>query len=269
MPGAVSPLRDIKALTFDVFGTTVDWRTSVTEELILRAYRKNTPESSVSPETKARLQSLNDHDWGRFAQEWRDSYQAFKLSFNPESSVWKTIDEHHRDSLVELLNKWHLSDLYTESEIDSLSFVWHRLKPWPDSSQGLTELAKLGLVNATLSNGNISLLTDLDEFGSLGFHKFFSAESFRAYKPNPVVYLSAARELGGEPGQVAMVATHLDDLKAAIGVGMRTIYVKRPQEEYLSESDPEYQKIKSQIDIWVESEDGFLEVVRQLKEIRQ
>lgn len=269
MPAPVSPLQNVKALTFDVFGTTVDWRTSVTEELVLRGYRKNTPETLLPAETKARLQTLNDDDWGRFAQEWRDSYQAFKRSFVPGETPWKTIDEHHRESLEEILKKWGLGDLYSSAELDSLSLVWHRLRPWSDSAEGLVDLNRLGLVTATLSNGNLSIMRDLDEFGSLGFQKFFSAETFHLYKPNPAVYQSAARELGLDTSQVAMVATHLDDLKAAKGVGMRTIYVHRPQEEVWDKDEDRYKEMKANVDLWVDSEDGFLEVARHLSQLKR
>ncbi|CEJ94694.1 hypothetical protein VHEMI10211 [[Torrubiella] hemipterigena] len=279
-----SPLAGIKALTFDVFGTTVDWRSSVTDELILRAHRKLSPTaptfpqqasglpqngSNLTAELRGRLAALTDDDWRRFAQEWRDSYGVFTNTFDRATSVWKSIDDHHRDSLRDLLAKWDLEGVYSESEIESLSLVWHRLTPWDDSADGLAALAAMSLTTATLSNGNLSLIQDLDDYGNLGFAKFFSAETFMAYKPDPSTYLGAAERMGLQPREVAMVAAHMTDLAAARALGLRTIYIARPQEEAWSEDDERYQATKAALDLWVgENEDGFRTMAAKLKEIR-
>ena len=70
--------------------------------------------------------------------------------------------------------------------------------------------------------------------------------------------------MGLEPQEVAMVAAHLDDLKAARGCGFKTIYVERKQEEDWKPEQEEYQDARSWVDMWVtEEEDGFLEVARR------
>ncbi|OAA42184.1 haloacid dehalogenase, type II [Metarhizium rileyi] len=266
-PATISPLSSIKALTFDVFGTTVDWRSSVTEELTLRAHRKHS--SNLPPDLKDRLGRLTEDDWGRFAQAWRDTYIRFVQSFNPERDTWKTIDEHHRDSLVELLESWGLKDLYTDTEIESLSLAWHRLAPWPDTVDGLAKLRDSGqLVLATLSNGNAALMADLDDFGALGFHELFCAETFRAYKPRPETYLGAVAGMGLEPGQVAMVACHMGDLKGAKACGLRTIYVERPREEAWDKQGADFKAAREWVDVWIGEEDGgFVALAERLLEM--
>lgn len=151
----------------------------------------------------------------------------------------------------------------------------HRLTPWPDSAAGLRALGSgggddeedgLGLVTATLSNGNRALLADLDSFGSLGFDTLFSAEDFGAYKPDPGVYLGAAARLGAEPAQVAMVSAHLNDLDAARRLGLRTIYVERDGEEDWDVGGERYEAAKGLVDLWVGvDEGGFIEVARRLR----
>ncbi|KHN96675.1 haloacid dehalogenase, type II [Metarhizium album ARSEF 1941] len=263
----VPPLTSIKALAFDVFGTTVDWRSSVTEELTLRAYRKRS--ASPSPALKDRLDGLDEDDWGRFAQAWREAYIQFVKSFDPERDAWKSIDEHHRDSLVELLEAWGLQGLFTDAEIDSLSLVWHRLVPWPDAVDGLARLRDSGkLVLATLSNGNTGLVRDLNDFGGLGFHRLFCAETFRAYKPRPETYLGAAREMGLEPEQVAMVACHMGDLKAAKACGLKTIYVERPGEEAWDKEGDEFRAARNWVDLWIgEEHAGFVTMADRLLDV--
>ncbi|KAF5019066.1 hypothetical protein F66182_8931 [Fusarium sp. NRRL 66182] len=264
-PGTISPLSKVKALTFDVFGTVVDWRSSVTEELALRAFRKCS--SDLEQDLKVHVESLTEQDWGRFAQEWRDSYGKFTSGFNPDKHAWKSIDQHHHDSLVELLNTWGLTDLYRPSELESLSLVWHRLTPWTDSSDGIQKLGST-YTTSTLSNGNVSLLSDLNDFGNLGFQMLLSAEKFGAYKPNPVVYSGAVRELGLEPHEVAMVAAHLSDLDGARACGLRTVYIERPQEESWGQNDERYQRAKEWVDLWITEEDqGFLTLAQKLQEL--
>ncbi|KAK0387191.1 hypothetical protein NLU13_5504 [Sarocladium strictum] len=274
-PGAISPMSSIKGLAFDTFGTVVDWRTAVNDELILRAHRKQL--TSLPPALRQRLESLSDEDWGRFAQEWRDSYGKFTKGFDPEKDEWKTVDDHHRDSLVDLLKAWGLEGLYSESEIESLSLVWHRLAPWEDCSKGLQKLKAMGLRLTTLSNGNRSLLRDLVDFSPepLPFDMLLSAEDFGVYKPHPGTYRGAVEKLLGEGGghekmgEVAMVAAHLNDLEAAKAQGMRTVYVEREREEAWNKEEERYEKAKEWVDVWIPlGEGGMLGVARELEKLR-
>ncbi|KAF4625393.1 hypothetical protein G7Y89_g12775 [Cudoniella acicularis] len=255
-----------KALTFDVFGTVVNWRKTVESALIQSAAAKTSSSSksaSLSPEIRIRLSQLKDGDWARFAQEWRNSYKQFVKSFVPGETEWRDIDTHHRLSLLKLLKKWDLEDLYTENEVHDLSLVWHFLDPWSDSSAGIQRLGSK-FITSTLSNGNQSLLKDLNEHANLGFKKIQSSADFKAYKPHPSVYLGAAKAMGAEPADVAMVAAHLSDLKAARGCGFRTIYVERKDEEDWTPQQQEYKDAKGWVDLWVsEEEDGFVEVAKR------
>lgn len=268
MPSAVSPLTNVKALLFDIFGTTVDWRASVTDEISLRVFRKLGSDNVLPSSLKTRLEGLTQADWDRFIQEWRNAYIAFTRSFNPETDAWKSIDQHHYESLVELLKKWDLDGLFSETELTSLSLVWHRLSPWPDSPDGLVELSRK-YTTGTLSNGNTSLLRDVNDFGGLTFHKVFSAETFKAYKPNPATYLGAVQALGLQPEEVALVAAHLGDLHAARACGLRTIYVERSREEAWEPEEERYKEAKGWADLWVTvEEDGFLTVAKKLAELK-
>jgi 2-haloacid dehalogenase len=194
--------------------------------------------------------------------KWRNSYKKFTKGFVPGESEWRDIDTHHHLALIYLLKKWQLEGLYTEDEVKGLNLVWHYLDPWIDSSAGLHKLGTK-FVTSTLSNGNQSLLKDLNEHGNLGFGKLQSSADFKAYKPHPSVYLGAAKAMGVEPAEVAMVAAHLSDLKAARGLGFKTIYVERKEEDWKPDQE-EYKYAKTWVDLWVkEEEDGFNQVARR------
>ncbi|KAL2073667.1 hypothetical protein VTL71DRAFT_10993 [Oculimacula yallundae] len=255
-----------KGLTFDVFGTVVNWRDTVTSKLIQSAATKASSASqsaSISPEVRTRLSKLTDDDWAQFAEEWRKTYYKFTLGFVAGKSEWRDIDTHHYLSLIDLLKDWGLEGLYTDAEIRELSLIWHFLDPWKDSSAGIHALGKK-FITSTLSNGNHSLLKDLQEHGDLGFKMLQSSGDFKAYKPHPSTYNGAAEKMGLKTTEVAMVAAHLNDLKAARECGMRTIYVERKMEEAWSSDSKDFEDAKTWVDVWVkEDEDGFLEVARR------
>ncbi|KAL8363335.1 hypothetical protein RB601_009215 [Gaeumannomyces tritici] len=294
--GAAPLSGQIKALTFDVFGTVVDWRTSIEAALAhaLAAKVASPAFPTLPPALQARARELlGSTDGGGagtggmtsprqppaptspttwpagFAAQWRASYGAFTRGFEPGVTPWRDVDAHHRDSLGALLGDWGLAGLFAEAEADALAGAWHALAPWPDAAAGIRELQRLGgrggIVAATLSNGNRSLLRDLDAHGALGFDRLLSSEDFGAYKPHPSTYLGAAGALGLRPDQVAMVAAHLKDLVGARACGLRTIYVERLGEEEWDEHDDRYKDAREWVDIWIPLDsDGFLELARRL-----
>jgi len=194
-----------------VFGTVVDWRGSIIRQ----------------GEAFGRERGLHV-DWGALADAWRAGYQPAMARVRSGELPWTKIDALHRMILDSLLPRFGLSDL-GEADRDHLNKVWHRLDPWPDSVEGLTRL-KRRYVIATLSNGNVSLLTAMAKRAGLPWDCIFSAETFHHYKPDPETYLGVAGLLDLGPSQVMMVASHKDDLRAASGAGLRTAFVRRPLE---------------------------------------
>jgi 2-haloacid dehalogenase len=256
-----------RALLFDVFGTCVDWRTTVTNTLYTAAHTAlNSAAASLATSLRMRATDMPIEEWAAFAQAWRDSYKEFTQGLAADASrTWKTVDEHHLEALKKLLAEWKLDGLWTDEEVQALSLVWHRLEPWADTALGVQALNTL-FYTVTLSNGNTSLLTDLNDHGEIGFTHIFSAELFSSYKPNSKVYLGAVEKLGLEPNQCAMVAAHLSDLRAAKDNGLRTIYVERANEEDLSAEEVETVRKEGWVDVWVSLEEGggFLTVAAKL-----
>jgi 2-haloacid dehalogenase len=252
------------ALFFDVFGTCVDWRSSVTNALLEASRSTLETSSSLSTDTRSVATGMTEKDWGRFAQEWRNTYKTFVRALSKGEGQWKTVDQHHFDSLVVLLREWKLEGLWSEKELGSLSLVWHRLDPWVDSPGGMERL-NTRFETATLSNGNVSLLEDLRGHSNINFAHLISAEQFGTYKPNPRVYLGAAEKLGLDPAQCGMVAAHLVDLKAAKACGFQTMYVERPGEEDFSVEAIQKARGDSFVDFWVTGqENGFLALASKL-----
>jgi 2-haloacid dehalogenase len=202
---------EVAALTFDVFGTVVDWRGSLVREG--EALERSTGVAA---------------DWGAFADAWRGLYQPMLTEVREGRMPWTRLDDLHRRSLDRILPEFGLAAL-TESQRQDLNLAWHRLEPWPDSLAGLARL-KRRFILAPLSNGNVRLLVDMAKNAGLPWDAILGAEVARAYKPLPAAYLTAADLLCLPPGSCMMVAAHYADLVAARSCGFRTCYVWRRQE---------------------------------------
>jgi 2-haloacid dehalogenase len=205
-------LSSVRALTFDVFGTVVDWRAGVAAE-------------------GRRLGQLHgiDAEWERVADAWRALYVPYMNRVRSGELPWTNFDRLHRMSLDEVLDDLEISGLDGPAR-DEFTHAWERLPAWPDASVGLATVGRRFTV-ATLSNGNRAQQKALMRFTGLPFQRLISAEDFQHYKPDPEVYLGAAARLGLEADQVMMVAAHKPDLRAAQSAGLRTAFVERPMEK--------------------------------------
>lgn len=199
-----------QALAFDVFGTVVDWRSSIIREL----------------EAFGRKHGLQQ-DWSTFADKWRAGYVPAMDRVRRGELPWMKIDDLHRMILDGLLHAAGISVI--DDEVDYLNRSWHRLDPWPDTVHGLTRLKERFLIT-TLSNGSVSLLTNMAKRAGLPWDCVISAELFHHYKPDPQAYLGCAELLDVPPDHMMLVAAHPDDLRAARGAGLMTGYVARPLE---------------------------------------
>ena len=206
-----SVANNVKALTFDVFGTVVDWYGSIIREGQLLAAKKG-----------------YDVDWAAFTLSWRAGYGPAMNKVRSGEMPWTKIDDLHRMILDELVEEYGLTGM-SEPELVHFNEAWHRLSPWPDTVSGLNKL-KTKYVITTLSNGNVSLLTHMAKNGGLPWDAILSAELSGHYKPDPEAYLKAADLLSLKPEQVMMVAAHPGDLRAAARTGLKTAYVIRPLE---------------------------------------
>jgi 2-haloacid dehalogenase len=204
-------LREVKALLFDVFGTLVDWRSSIARE----ARQILTPHGA-------------DADWGAFADAWREQYQPAMEAVRSGEIAFCKLDRLHRRNLDIVLRNFGLERI-DEAARAQLNLAWHRLDAWPDAAEGLARLRKKFLV-APCSNGNISLMADLARRNGFVWDAILGAEVARDYKPKPVVYLASAAAFDCTPREAMMVAAHSSDLAAAAACGLRTAFIARADE---------------------------------------
>jgi 2-haloacid dehalogenase len=204
-------MTEVKAILFDVFGSVVDWRSSLIAELSAFGTMRGIPA-----------------DWTGLVDRWRQAYAPSMDRVRRGELPWTVLDELHRASLDRIIAEMGIDGL-NGADRDHLTTAWHRLKPWPDSIAGLTRL-KARFIIGPLSNGNIALLVNMAKNAGIPWDVVFGSETFRHFKPDPEVYLGAAAQLRLAPGEVMMAAAHNHDLAAAQALGLRTAFFARPTE---------------------------------------
>ncbi|MFZ3034875.1 MAG: haloacid dehalogenase type II [Parvibaculum sp.] len=200
-----------RAIVFDVFGSVVDWRSSLIDELTAFGRDRGI-----------------EADWIALVDAWRGEYYPSMRRVVKGELPWTTLDKLHRASLDKLVVAQSVDGL-TEDDLVHINLGWHRLNPWPDSVSGLTRLKQKYII-APLSNGNVSLLVDMAKHAGLPWDTVFGSDVFGHFKPSPETYLGAARLLGLAPEEVMMAAAHNNDLKSAQNLGLMTAFFARPTE---------------------------------------
>lgn len=223
----------IRALTFDVFGTVVDWRSAIIAEL----------------EALGKARQV-EADWTAFVDQWKAYYRPAMDQVNAGRRPWTNVDVIYREALDALLPQYGL-DTLGEAERNDLTRAWCRPNTWPDSVPAIHRL-KDKFVLATLSNGNFAWLVHIAKHCGLPFDCILTAENARAYKPDRRVYETAVTLLGLPPEDILMVACHNYDLAAASGHGMRTAFLPRkehgPEQKIDQEPEGDWDYVASDLE---------------------
>ncbi len=185
-----------KWVTFDCYGTLIDW-----EEGILKAlspYLKD-----VSPAEVLRL-------YARFESEaektWRPYREVLKM-------VARKLFTHfglkpREEVFLENLPHW---------------------RPFPEVNQALKLIKEKGLKTAIISNIDRDLLAQTLRHFTVSFDLLVTAEEARAYKPHPEIFALAKRQLRCAPQEVLHVGQSLfHDIVPARREGWVTCWVRRP-----------------------------------------
>lgn len=203
----------VKALFFDMFGTTLDWRTGVAR--------------SAEAILKSRGYSLN---WLNFADAWRALYDPEMEKVRSGRIPYTKLDVLHRRMLDQLLPRFGLTGL-SEEVLHDLTLSWHRLDGWPDVTTAFTRLGRKFLL-APVSNANIALVADIARRNGIRFDAILGADIAQDYKPKARVFQASAEAFNLKPRECMMVSAsaHDFDIVGAANAGLRIAAVARPDE---------------------------------------
>src|SRR5262249_33965856 len=209
--GSSLPIREVKALVFDTFGTVVDWR------------------NGVAREAERILKPMGyDLDWLVFASAWRREYDPSMEEVRSGHRPFVKLDILHRENLDRIIPRFKL-DKIDAAVRNELNLAWHKLDAWPDVGPAFVRLHKRFLM-APCSNGNIALMADVARRNNLPWDAILGSEIAQGYKPQPQVYLATCEAFNLKPEQVMMCAAHSRDPSSAQQLGRRTGQVGRPGE---------------------------------------
>lgn len=199
---------EVKALTFDLFGTILDLGGSLTP------YIGGFLKSKGSDETP-----------NRFWEKWRyrqriEQYQDTIMMMGHSGYL-----ETARRGLVWTLKLYGIS--FSTEDIMKLMEAWKELSPFPEVVPALERL-KTRYKMVALSNGEPHFLDHLAKNRvQWNFDKIISVEVIGAFKPHPGVYRRAAAILELEVGECMMVSSNSFDVVGARSCGFRGAFVDR------------------------------------------
>ena len=207
-------LKDIQAITFDCYGTLIDW------------------EGGAKQSLRALLQKRRPRDTGLLRTEFLD-----ELFGAWERAQWTRIQQSYapyRQIAAESLEQVAAEHELPLSGADARAFAdsiatW---QPFPDTAAALAKLkqkARLGII----SNIDDDILAASVARLGVEFDLLLTAEQARAYKPSPLPFQRALERLNLLPAQVAHAAFGFEyDITTAHALGFRTILVRRGRREF-------------------------------------
>lgn len=205
------------ACTFDCYGTLVDWEGGVEAFLVELLRRKG---SRLDPAAfRARWHA---HQWRLI----RGPYRRYR--------------EVLAESLQLALDEARLG--YAEADGRALADAMPTWPPFPDTRPALEALRRAGVKLVIVSNTDEDILPRTAARIGVPFDALVTAESVRAYKPDPAPLRRALAVLGLPPARILHVAFGFEyDIAAAQGVGMRTCWVNRKAEPRPEGARPDFE----------------------------
>jgi 2-haloacid dehalogenase len=204
-------MTQVEVLFFDVLGTVVD------------------PRGSLSAETTTFLErhDASHIDAAALADAWIGRHEEAVESVRAGRRPFVPLDVITLENLEACLLASGLSpSSVPPAELEALNRAWRRLTPWPDSVEGLCKLKQRFIVVA-LSDASTRILADMAKHAGLPWDAILGADISRAYKPTPQVYLNACALLGVAPDRAMLVAAHDYDLDGARRCGLKTAFIPR------------------------------------------
>ncbi len=199
---------NIKAIAFDTGGTVLDWHSGVCAAF-------------------SRIGAVHgiQRNWHAITNEYRRRVMKgivgqVRPTFN--------MDDLHRSCLDPLLAEQGLQ-AFAAQERWQIAHAWHELSVWPDVPRALARLRNFfPVISFTMLP--LSLVLDVSRHNEIDWDAVISCEMIGVYKPNPEAYMKVANWLQLPPAEILMVACHNFDLNAARACGLKTAFVRRPQE---------------------------------------
>jgi len=196
--------KNITFVTFDVYGTLIDWETGIYE-----AFAKEAERDDFEIDRNVLIPLFHE------------------ISQEIESGSYELYAEVLRRTAIEIAKRleWELEPSRSGFLPDSVQ----RWKPFKETNIQLQKLAKkykLGL----LSNIDDKLLGQTRRHIPTDFDLVVTAQQVRSYKPEPAHFTECARRVGGKRGWVHVASSHYHDVAPCIKARVPVIWVNRTKQ---------------------------------------
>ncbi len=215
-------LQGVQAITFDCYGTLIDWEGGAKQTLEELLAKKASAGHTFRPD------QLDE-----FFQEWeRAQWQRIHAAYQPYHAI-------AAESFLEVARTQGLP--LTAADARAFADAIPRWQPFPDTIPALAALQRhlrLGII----SNIDDRLLAGSVAQMGIPFDLLMTAEQARAYKPAARPFELALQRLGLPAARVAHAAFGFEyDLVTAARLGFRTILVRRGRSEFPAEPIPDWE----------------------------
>jgi 2-haloacid dehalogenase len=197
--------KNISFVTFDVYGTLIDWETGVYE-----AFAQEAARDGVEIDRNTLIPLFHE------------------VSRGIEAGSYELYAEVLRRTAIEVADRigWRLEPSRSGFLPDSVQ----RWKPFRETNPQLAKLAKkykLGL----LSNIDDKLLGQTRRHIPIDFDLVVTAQQVRSYKPEPAHFTECARRIGGKRGWVHVASSHYHDVVPCVKQRVPVIWVNRSKQK--------------------------------------
>lgn len=159
-----------KAITFDCYGTLIDW-----EAEIQQFFAENLNSKGLGYVDPRDLQT-----------EWEE------IQFRYIQQQYRPYREVLRDTLGMIFNQYHIP--YSKAEADEFADSMGYWKPFPDTRQAILDLQKLVKV-VLITNTDDAIIAETEKTIGVKFDDIITAEQARAYKPSHAGFELAQKRL--------------------------------------------------------------------------
>lgn len=152
-----------------------------------------------------------------FFKLWRTRQWDYVLLTNILQKGFLSYDEITRTTLDYTSKK--LRQPLSDAQKEELMRVWISFKAWPDAAEAVAILRKKGYSVAMLSNGDETMLRQLETSAGVQFDHIFGADLAQRYKPHPDIYGLPCQKLGLAKNEYLHVAGSMIDMIGAVAAG--------------------------------------------------
>jgi 2-haloacid dehalogenase/putative hydrolase of the HAD superfamily len=197
--------KNVSFVTFDVYGTLIDWDTGAFEAFEAEGERDG------------------------FTVERDELLPLFhEIQQQIEAGSYELYAEVLRRTAVQIAKQldWPLEPSRSGFLPDSV----HRWKPFKETNPTLTKIAKQHKVGL-ISNIDDKLLGQTRRHIPLDFDLVVTAQQVRSYKPDPAHFTECERRIGSKKGWVHVAASYYHDVEPCLKKKIPVIWVNRAKQQ--------------------------------------